>query len=135
MWLPFSSRGGRAIRLSYDHKASDPYEQQRITEAGGLIMNDRVNGIFSLLFFLFFFPAKPKLPLFFSLGTLAITRAIGDVALKQIVVSHPYTTETTITHDDSFLILACDGVILHFFLFSFFSAHICFDLLNGFFYL
>jgi protein phosphatase PTC1 len=79
-------RAGRAIRLSYDHKASDPFEQQRITEAGGVILGDRVS------------------------GSLAITRAIGDLALKHLVVSHPYTTETTITKDDSLLILACDGV-------------------------
>ena len=62
------------------------------------------------------------MPFSFCLGTLAITRAIGDVALKQLVVSHPYTTETTITNDDSFLILACDGV--SFFL-LFVASHIC----------
>ena len=53
MWS-FLSRGGRAIRLSYDHKASDPYEQQRITEAGGLIMNYRVNGNFYFFYFIYF---------------------------------------------------------------------------------
>jgi len=80
------SRGGKAIRLSYDHKASDPDEQQRVVDAGGIIFGDRV------------------------CGSLAITRALGDLSLKHVVVSHPYTTTTTISPNDDFLILACDGV-------------------------
>eukprot|EP00732_Lithocolla_globosa_P005778 Lithocolla_globosa_v1_NODE_6224_length_1120_cov_10.210329.p1 type:complete len:271 gc:universal NODE_6224_length_1120_cov_10.210329:937-125(-) len=80
------SRGSKAIRLSYDHKASDPYEQRRINAAGGFIMNDRVN------------------------GSLAVTRALGDLPMKEFVVAAPYTTETTVLKDDTLLILACDGV-------------------------
>ena len=37
-------RKGKAVRLSYDHKASDKVEQHRVTENGGLIMWERVNG-------------------------------------------------------------------------------------------
>lgn len=42
------SRGGRAVRLTYDHKGSDAQEAKRIKEAGGFVMNNRVNGTFSL---------------------------------------------------------------------------------------
>lgn len=47
------SRGGRAVRLTYDHKGSDAQEAKRIKEAGGFVMNNRVNGAF--LFFLLAF--------------------------------------------------------------------------------
>lgn len=80
-------RSGKALRLSYDHKGSDEHEGKRITNAGGLILNNRVNGV------------------------LAVTRALGDAYLKDLVTGHPYTTETVVQSDnDEFLILACDGV-------------------------
>lgn len=80
-------RNGRALRLSYDHKGSDENEGRRVASAGGLILNNRVNGV------------------------LAVTRALGDAYMKDLVTGHPYTTETVIQADqDEFLILACDGV-------------------------
>jgi protein phosphatase PTC1 len=80
-------RNGRALRLSYDHKGSDENEGRRVANAGGLILNNRVNGV------------------------LAVTRALGDAYMKDLVTGHPYTTETVIQPDqDEFLILACDGV-------------------------
>lgn len=80
-------RNGKALRLSYDHKGMDENEGRRISKAGGLILNNRVNGV------------------------LAVTRALGDSYLKDLVTGHPYTTETVIQADqDEFLILACDGV-------------------------
>ncbi|KAJ5939365.1 Protein phosphatase 2C [Penicillium verhagenii] len=80
-------RNGKALRLSYDHKGSDENEGRRITNAGGLILNNRVNGV------------------------LAVTRALGDIYLKELVTGHPYTTETVIQPDaDEFIILACDGL-------------------------
>ena len=80
-------RNGRALRLSYDHKGSDENEGKRVANAGGLILNNRVNGV------------------------LAVTRALGDSYMKNLVTGHPYTTETVIQQDqDEFLILACDGV-------------------------
>lgn len=80
-------RNGRALRLSYDHKGSDENEGRRVANAGGLILNNRVNGV------------------------LAVTRALGDSYMKDLVTGHPYTTETVIQPDhDEFLILACDGV-------------------------
>lgn len=80
-------RNGKALRLSYDHKGSDENEGKRIANAGGLILNNRVNGV------------------------LAVTRALGDAYMKDLVTGHPYTTETVIQADaDEFIILACDGV-------------------------
>jgi protein phosphatase PTC1 len=80
-------RNGKALRLSYDHKGNDENEGKRIAKAGGLILNNRVNGV------------------------LAVTRALGDSYLKDLVTGHPYTTETVIQPEqDEFLILACDGV-------------------------
>lgn len=80
-------RGGKALRLSYDHKGSDENEGKRIANAGGLILNNRVNGV------------------------LAVTRALGDTYMKDLVTGHPYTTETVIQPEsDEFMIIACDGV-------------------------
>src|SRR6266498_4183609 len=43
-------------------------------------------------------------------GVLAVTRSLGDSSMKEFVVGSPYTTETELTENDPFLILACDGV-------------------------
>ncbi|KAM3510621.1 hypothetical protein MY11210_005751 [Beauveria gryllotalpidicola] len=80
-------RNGKALRLSYDHKGSDENEGKRIANAGGLILNNRVNGV------------------------LAVTRALGDAYMKDLVTGHPYTTETVIQPElDEFIIIACDGL-------------------------
>lgn len=85
-------RAGKALRLSYDHKGSDENEGKRIANAGGLILNNRVNGV------------------------LAVTRALGDTYMKDLVTGRPYTTETIIQPDaDEFIIIACDGVSVMFF--------------------
>ena len=47
-----------------------------------------------------------------KLGVLAVTRSLGDIAMKEWVIGSPYTTETELSETDSFLILACDGVFL-----------------------
>ncbi|GAA5888725.1 hypothetical protein JCM5296_000083 [Sporobolomyces johnsonii] len=80
------ARNGTAVRLSHDHKATDAKEAERIDQAGGFVMNQRVNGY------------------------LAVTRALGDSAMKQFVVGSPYTTETTLGPEDEWLIIACDGL-------------------------
>ncbi|CAO3588038.1 unnamed protein product [Absidia cylindrospora] len=79
-------RQGKAMRLSYDHKGSDAQEAKRITDLGGFMMNNRVNGV------------------------LAVTRSLGDSVMKEFVVGNPYTTETKLTDEDDFIILACDGL-------------------------
>ncbi len=62
------------------------HEAHRIVEAGGFVMNNRVNGV------------------------LAVTRSLGDTAMKEWIIGSPYTTETVLNEHDDFLILACDGV-------------------------
>lgn len=80
------ARRGKAVRLTYDHKGSDPQETARIKESGGFVMNTRVNGV------------------------LAVTRSLGDNSMKEFVVGKPFTTETILGPDDAFLIVACDGL-------------------------
>jgi protein phosphatase PTC1 len=94
--LSAASRDGQAVRLTYDHKGSDPQEQQRVREAGGFIINDRVSGM------------------------LAITRALGDAELKDVISGAPYTTSVTLNPStandgdladgDGFVVIACDGL-------------------------
>lgn len=79
-------RNDCSIRLTYDHKASDILEMQRVEHAGGLIMKSRVNGM------------------------LAVTRSLGDKFFDNLVIGNPFTTSVEITKDDHFLILACDGL-------------------------
>lgn len=79
-------RGGKAVRLTYDHKGSDKQEAKRIVDAGGFVLNNRVNGV------------------------LAVTRSLGDSAMKEFVVGSPYTTETELSEEDEFVIFACDGL-------------------------
>jgi len=79
-------RSGKAVRLTYDHKGADKQEAKRIQDAGGFVLNNRVNGV------------------------LAVTRSLGDSSMKEFVVGSPYTTETPLGSNDEFLILACDGL-------------------------
>ncbi|KAI0374192.1 protein serine/threonine phosphatase 2C [Pilatotrama ljubarskyi] len=77
---------GKAVRLTYDDKASDKKEARRIEKAGGLILEGRVDGV------------------------LIPTRALGDAPLNQYVTSSPHTVEMELDEKDEFLILACDGL-------------------------
>lgn len=43
-------------------------------------------------------------------GVLAVTRSLGDSAMKDFVVGAPYTTETEVGPADEFIIIACDGL-------------------------
>jgi protein phosphatase PTC1 len=79
-------RDRAALRLSHDHKASDPLEQKRIKDAGGFVTNDRVNGI------------------------LAVARSLGDHEMKEFVIGEPHTSRTELDAKDTVLVLACDGV-------------------------
>jgi len=80
------NRNGKAVRLSYDHKGSDESETKRIVDMGGFVVLNRVNGI------------------------LAVTRSLGDCALKNYVIGDPFQTTTDLNQNDTHLILACDGL-------------------------
>ena len=87
-------RNGLAVPLSEDHKPTDAVEKERITKAGGFVLNGRVNGVLSL------------------------SRALGDFSFKlsgipdehQMVTACPDVTEVDLMADDEFIIQACDGI-------------------------
>lgn len=90
-----STRDGKAIALSTDHKPRRRSEEDRIKNAGGSVDMGRVN------------------------GSLALSRAIGDFRFKlnpsltpdlQIVTAEPEITEHLMTDLDEFVVLACDGI-------------------------
>jgi protein phosphatase PTC1 len=98
-------RNGKGVRLTVDHKATDPCkfnrrfqvadiiqdEIKRITELGGWVTMGRVACM------------------------LAISRSFGDYELKDWVPAKPYTQETKLTEEDTHLILACDGVNINYY--------------------
>lgn len=107
--------GGQCVELTSDHKPSRPDEAARVRAAGGFILHKRV------------------------MGELAITRAFGDKSFKMgikamleedsgdgssgmndsdiakdltapLVSSEPEIASMVLSHDDEFLLLACDGL-------------------------
>ena len=88
-------RRGTAVALSRDHKPMDDDERARIMNAGGFVQEGRVN------------------------GSLALSRAIGDLEYKQsknlsardqIVTAYPEIKECKLEAGDEFLVIACDGI-------------------------
>ena len=74
-------------RLSYDHRATDSNEYNRIVKNGGIIFAGRVY------------------------GSLMLSRAFGDWELKSYgVISEPYITKININDYDKYLIIATDGI-------------------------
>ena len=106
--------GGQCVELTSDHKPSRPDEAARVRAAGGFILNKRV------------------------MGELAITRAFGDKSFKMgikamleeeaeelaggsandeakdltapLVSAEPEIASMILSHNDEFLLLACDGL-------------------------
>jgi len=79
-------RAGKAMRLSFDHKPKVPSEKERIEKLGGFVAMGRVNAV------------------------LAVSRALGDSQVNNLVTAEPYVTVTQLQPEDEFLIVACDGV-------------------------
>ena len=79
--------GNKIIQLSVDHKPDNNNEKQRIYQNNGFVMNSRLNGI------------------------LAMSRSMGDIALKQKgLTSFPDTIVGKITKDYKYLVIASDGL-------------------------
>lgn len=82
-------RGGEAIPLMKPHKPQNEDEKARIEAAGGVVVwygAWRVNGV------------------------LSVSRAIGDMKLKQWVVGDAEVAEFDLDGREDFLVLACDGL-------------------------
>ena len=74
-------------RLSYDHRATDTNEYNRIVQSGGIVFAGRVY------------------------GTLMLSRAFGDWELKTYgVISEPHVTKININENDKYVIMASDGI-------------------------
>ena len=74
-------------RISYDDRATDKNESERIKNLGGVIFGGRV------------------------FGNLMLTRAFGDYELKKYgVICNPHIVKYDIDFDDKFIIIASDGV-------------------------
>lgn len=87
--------GHRVVLGTYDHKPINPNERERIQNAGGSVMIQRVN------------------------GSLAVSRALGDYEYKcvegrgpceQLVSPEPEVYDYQRTSNDEFVVLACDGI-------------------------
>jgi len=88
-------RNGKCAFATQDHKPVNPIEKERIQNAGGSVMIQRVN------------------------GSLAVSRALGDFEYKnvegkgpceQLVSPEPEVFLEERNKDDQFLVLACDGI-------------------------
>ncbi|KAH0790513.1 protein phosphatase 2C [Histomonas meleagridis] len=79
-------RDGKAERLTVDHKPDLPDEAAYIQSKGGFVKEGRLGGM------------------------LAVSRALGDSFLGDAVNATPSFRTLELNENDSFLILACDGV-------------------------
>ncbi len=89
------SKEGHAAFSTQDHKPINPVEKERIQNAGGSVMIQRVN------------------------GSLAVSRALGDFEYKnvqgkgpceQLVSPEPEIFKEDRSERDEFVVLACDGI-------------------------
>ena len=97
---------GQVIRLTQDHKPDRPDEQDRLSRAGGHVVD--VGGVWRVF-----------TPNVVSVGTrtlqwgLAVSRAFGDLALKnpnEIVSAVPELNVIETVGNGSVFVVACDGI-------------------------
>ncbi|XP_054824306.1 protein kinase and PP2C-like domain-containing protein isoform X2 [Prosopis cineraria] len=84
-------RAGSPIALSKDHVASCPEERERVIRDGGQV-HWQVD------------TWRVGLP------ALQVTRSMGDDDLKPAVTAEPEISETTLSADDEYLVMASDGL-------------------------
>eukprot|EP00658_Telonema_sp_P-2_P080687 TRINITY_DN8082_c0_g1_i3.p1 TRINITY_DN8082_c0_g1~~TRINITY_DN8082_c0_g1_i3.p1 ORF type:complete len:266 (-),score=75.72 TRINITY_DN8082_c0_g1_i3:61-858(-) len=75
-----------AIRLSFDHKPTDPNERERIENLGGSVCYGRVQ------------------------GCLAVSRALGDTTYAPYVSQKPAFRKMKLLPQHRFMVVACDGI-------------------------
>lgn len=81
------SKTGKINKLTTDHKCSENTEVERIKKAGGVVFSGRV------------------------FGTLALTRTLGDIEMKNYgVLCTPSISKHIISEESLFAIIASDGV-------------------------
>lgn len=85
-------RKGDAVEMSQDHRPSYAAERKRIELSGGYVEDGYLNGV------------------------LSVTRALGDWDMKlprgssSPLIAEPEFRQVTLTEDDEFLIIGCDGI-------------------------
>lgn len=85
-----SRAGGVVQRLCEDHRPGRKDEMERIEAAGGIVV--KVRGTYRVN------------------GVLAVSRAIGDASLKDLVIATPDVTWFRLGGDEEFMIIATDGL-------------------------
>ena len=91
-----------ARELSSDHKPDDPTERTRIIAAGGFVGPAQGPGISARV--------STHLDAATTRGGLAMSRSVGDRCIKGCGIAKPTVSEFDLIEDDSFLVLASDGV-------------------------
>merc|ERR1712168_660224 len=80
------TKPGGILPLTKDHSPLEYTERQRIQNAGGFVRDGRVQGV------------------------LEVSRAFGDARFKKYVTCTPDITKCTLTENDRYIIMACDGL-------------------------
>lgn len=79
-------KDGSWLQLNSEHCPMRPDERQRIEAAKGFVLHNRIN------------------------GELSVSRAFGDLELKDFVISEPECRTLPLSRDDDLLVLASDGI-------------------------
>lgn len=87
-------RKGQAVEMSQDHRPSFIPERKRVEALGGYVLDGYLN---------------------YLNGSLSVTRALGDWEMKfpgspSPLIAEPDVRRITLTDDDEFLIIGCDGI-------------------------
>ena len=77
---------GTWVQMNSEHSPNRPDERWRIEQANGCVLKERVN------------------------GELSVSRAFGDIEMKEFVISEPECRTIPLTHNEDLLILASDGI-------------------------
>mmetsp|Transcript_42055 Transcript_42055/g.121983 ORF Transcript_42055/g.121983 Transcript_42055/m.121983 type:complete len:428 (-) Transcript_42055:501-1784(-) len=101
-----------AVDLSNDHKPSRPDERERVTKGGGIV--DQMSFPIMHNGGIRWMRGGPERVMDRNgMGGLAMSRSLGDLALRPHVISQPEVVERKLDRRDKFLILGSDGVWDH----------------------